>query len=451
MEGSSRFELITLGDELLLGLTPNGHLTFIGNELRRHGVTLDRNVVIPDDAESIGRQFRESWARADVILTTGGLGPTCDDRTRETIADVLGLPLEYDPAVEQEIEDRFNKLGLTITPNNLKQAYKPEGATLLENPHGTAPGLWIEKDEKILIMLPGPPNELQPMFLSTVLSELKERGKLTEGEAYLQIRTSGVGESSLETLLQPIFDKYPGLGVAFCAHPGQVDCRLSSPDFRISKEGLQAIADQCRDLLGANFICYGHDSTERIVSARLREKGQTLAVAESCTGGSLASSFTGLPGASKFFSGAIICYNNDSKVQALGIPECVLKQHGAVSPEVAVALATGVAEHLGADYGLSIAGYGGTCCSEGDKRESKVYIGLCTPEGIWSKEIRLVGAAATIKQRAVSAALDWLRRTLFHQEEMAGLPVEWPRAEAKKFLRVARSCENKSPPSSEKF
>ena len=143
MEGSSRFELITLGDELLLGLTPNGHLTFIGNELRRHGVTLARNVVIPDDAESIGCQFRESWARTDVILTTGGLGPTCDDRTRETIADVLGLSLEYDSAVGQAIEDRFHKLGLTITPNNLKQAYKPEGATVLENPHGTAPGIWV--------------------------------------------------------------------------------------------------------------------------------------------------------------------------------------------------------------------------------------------------------------------------------------------------------------------
>ncbi len=439
MDGSSRFELITLGDELLLGLTPNGHLTFIGNELRRHGVTLSRNVVIPDDADSIGRQFRESWARADVVLTTGGLGPTCDDRTRETIADVLGLKLEYDPAVEQAIEDRFNKLGLKMTPNNLKQAYKPKGAVVLENPHGTAPGLWVEKEGKILVMLPGPPNELQPMFLSVVLPKLKERSRLAQEETYLQIKTSGVGESSLETLLQPVFHKYPGLDVAFCAHPGQVDCRLSSPDHRISKEGLQAIADQCRDLLNANFICYGDDSTERIVSARLREKGQTLAVAESCTGGALASSFTDLPGASKFFSGAIICYNNDSKVQTLGIPECVLKQHGAVSPEVAVALATGVAEHLGADYGLSIAGFGGSCCCEKERQGGKVYIGLCTPEGIWSKEIRLVGATATIKQRAVSAALDWLRRSLFHQEEMSGLPVEWPKDEAKKFLRVAGS------------
>ena len=437
MEGSSCFELITLGDELLLGLTPNGHLTFIGNELRRHGVTLGRNVVIPDDADTIGRQFRESWARADVILTTGGLGPTCDDRTRETIAEVLGLNLVHDPAAEQAMVDRFKRLGKPVTANNFKQAYKPEGALVLENPYGTAPGLWLEKEGKILVMLPGPPNELQPMFLSTVLPKLRESGRLGEEEAYLQLKTAGVGESALETLLQPVFDTHPGLEVAFCAHPGQVDCRLSASDQGgISKTQLQEITEECRDLLGANFICFGHDSVEKIVSMRLKEMGQTLAVAESCTGGLLASTFTSQTGASKFFSGAIICYSNDCKVQTLGIPECVLKQHGAVSPEVAVALAAGVAEHLGADYGLSITGFAGSCCSKGDKKGGKVYIGLYAPEGVWSKEIRLVGAMATVKERAITAALDWLRRMLFHPEEMSVSPVEWPQSEARKFLNV---------------
>src|SRR5688500_5571018 len=196
-----RYELLTLGDELLLGLTANGHLTFIGAQLGRRGVLLQRNVTITDEAEAIASQFRESWARADVVITTGGLGPTCDDRTRDVIADVLGQKLVFNPAIKQSIEERFSRLGRRMTDNNLKQAYVFERGDVLPNANGTAPGLWVEQDGRVLVMLPGPPNELQPMFIEQVVPRLAASGLLLEREADVQLHTAGNGESAPETTL----------------------------------------------------------------------------------------------------------------------------------------------------------------------------------------------------------------------------------------------------------
>src|SRR4249920_3511029 len=175
---SSHIELITLGDELLLGLTANGHLTWIGAELGRRGVLLARNVTITDEADAIAEQFRESWAKSKVIITTGGLGPTCDDRTRDVLAQALGQQLVFDPAIERAITERFAKFNRVPTANNLKQAYKFERGEVLPNANGTAPGLWVEQDGKVLIMLPGPPNELRPMFVEQVVPKLAARGLL---------------------------------------------------------------------------------------------------------------------------------------------------------------------------------------------------------------------------------------------------------------------------------
>ncbi|MES1168484.1 MAG: competence/damage-inducible protein A, partial [Oleiharenicola lentus] len=197
---SARFELLTLGDELLLGLTSNTHLTWIGAQLGRRGVLLQRNVTVTDEADAIETQLRESWAQADVIITTGGLGPTCDDRTREAVASVLGQKLVFDPAIEEAIRARFAKFQRTPTANNLKQAFRFERGEVLPNANGTAPGLWVEQDGKILIMLPGPPNELQPLFTEQVIPRLAALGRISDHEAYIQIRSVGVGESALETM-----------------------------------------------------------------------------------------------------------------------------------------------------------------------------------------------------------------------------------------------------------
>lgn len=418
-----RYELLTLGDELLLGLTANGHLTWIGGELGRRGVQLARNVTISDEAHIIAEQFRESWAKADVLITTGGLGPTCDDRTRDVLAQALGQRLVFDPAIERAIAERFAKFNRVPTANNLKQAYKFERGEVLPNANGTAPGLWVEQDGKVLIMLPGPPNELRPMFTEQVIPRLTAQGLLAESEAYIQLRTAGVGESALETRFQPLFDRHPGLNIAFCAHLGQVDCRISSPDGKYPMTALRALADDCATLLGDDFVCFGHDSMVKAVADQLRTQGRTLAVAESCTGGLLANSFTDVCGAAKFFQGGIVSYSNDAKMLLLDCPECLLSQHGAVSEECAVAMATGVAEQLGADYGLAITGFAGPTGGAGDNPIGTIYIGLHAPGGDWSKKLTYPGPRCAVKERAVTAAIDWLRREVAKESRRVAAPL----------------------------
>jgi len=412
-----RYELLTLGDELLLGLTVNSHLTFIGAELGRRGATLQRNVTITDEADAIARQFRESWAAADVVITSGGLGPTCDDRTREAVAAVLGLNLVFDPAIERAIIDRFALFGRKMTPNNLKQAYRFDRGEVLANANGTAPGLWVEQDGKVLCMLPGPPNELQPMFIDQVLPRLAALGLLLGREAYVQIRTANVGESGLETKLQPIFAaRGEALSVAFCAHAGHVDCRLSSPDERLTMAQLEAIAGDCSRLLGEDFVCFGNDSLAKVCADLLRAQDKKLAVAETATGGLLANSFTDICGAAKFFAGGCVCYTNEAKMQLLDVPECLLLQHGAASPEGAVAMATGAAEKLSADYGIAVTGFVGPCGGPKENPIGTIYVALHSPHGVWSKKLSYPGPRPTIRRRVVNAALDWLRRELIREQ-----------------------------------
>jgi nicotinamide-nucleotide amidase len=407
-----RFELITLGNELLLGLTPNGHLSFIGSELARFGVELVRGVTINDSVEEIARQFRESWERADVVITTGGLGPTSDDRTREVIAEVLGQKLIRDPAIEAQIADRFARINRKMTPNNLKQAFRPERGEAIENRFGTAPGLWVEQDGKVLIMLPGPPAELQPMLTDQVMPRLVAFGLVREGAGYVQIRTIGVGESSLETEIIPVLERYPDLDVAYCAHQWAVDVRLSPRESGATLARAKAAAAEIASMLGENFLCFGHETLVRIVGDLLRRAEKRVAVGESGTGGLLSHSFSSVKSCGRIFAGGVVCYCNDTKIHLLEIPECLMKQHGAVSAECAVAMATAAAEQMIADYGLSVTGYAGDDCCGSDLPKGSFFIGLHTPHGAWSKRLNYPGIPAAAQSRAVMAALDWLRRDL---------------------------------------
>jgi nicotinamide-nucleotide amidase len=418
-----RYELLTIGDELLLGLTANGHLTFIGSQLGARGIELRRNVTVTDDAEDISSQVRESWARSDVVLITGGLGPTCDDRTREAVALVLEQKLVFDENIERHILERFALFGRKMTPNNLRQAYRFERGEVLANSNGTAPGLWVEQEGKVLCMMPGPPNELQPMFTEQVLPRLAKLGLVLEREAYVQLRTAGIGESLLETKLQPVFDRHgTALGVAFCAHSGHVDCRLSSPGGDLGIAQLGTIAVECIQLLGDDFVTLGDDSLSKVCADLLRSQDKKLAVAETATGGLLSHAFNDICGASKFFSGGCVCCSNDSKMQLLDIPECLLLQHGAVSAEAAVAMATGASEKLGADYAIAITGFAGPCGGANENPVGTMFLALHAPHGVWSKKLSFPGPRNTVKQRAVNAALDWLRRELVRAAEGASAP-----------------------------
>ena len=413
MSSSIRVETITLGDELLLGIRENAHLTYLGTQFAHHGIEPAANLVIRDLPDDIRLFFSESWERSDLIVTTGGLGPTTDDLTRESIASALGENLVFDESIEKAIKDRFQSLDRKMPESNLKQCYRLENAEVLSNPFGTAPGLFLKKNNKILVMLPGPAREMHPMFEEQVVPRLQKEGLFPEIDCYLQIRTAGIGESDLAEKVQPLFKGKKGLIVGYCAHAGMVDLRLSSIDSDIfSEKQLQELADQCREILAEDFVCFGDRSLAEVIFRELRSLNKTLAIAESCTGGLLSSQFTEIAGISKVFHGGAVCYHNDAKVQMLGVPESMIEQHGAVSEEIAIAMATGACEKYGSDYGLSVTGFAGPTGGTQLLPVGSIYLGYSSPVGIWAKKLHLRGDRASNRRRATTAAIDWMRRKL---------------------------------------
>ena len=413
MTASIRVETITLGDELLLGIRENAHLTYLGRQLAHHGIEPAANLVIRDQVEDIRLFFADCWKRSDLVITTGGLGPTSDDLTRETIAEVLGEELVYDPEIENAIKERFRLLERPMPENNTRQSYRPASSEILPNPYGTAPGIYLKKEGKILVMLPGPAREMHPMFEQLVVPKLQQEGIFPEIDCYLQLRTAGLGESALAEKIQHILANKEGLVVGYCAHAGMVDLRLSSLDSDVlSEESLQQIGEDCRKALGDDFVCFGERTLAEIIFRELRSLDKTLAVAESCTGGLLSSHFTEVPGISKVFQGGAVCYHNDAKVQMLDVPESMLEQHGAVSEEIAIAMATGACEKYGADYGLSVTGFAGPTGGTQVLPVGSIYLGYASPIGVWAKKLQLRGDRASNRRRAATAALDWMLRKL---------------------------------------
>ena len=415
MSSAKKFTLITLGEELLLGLTANTHLTYIGEQLRRRGVTLHRNLTISDEDSEIKDRFLECWKDSDVVITSGGLGPTVDDRTKESIAEALGEKLVLDQASLDWIQKIFDDHGRKMTSNNRKQAYRPENAEAIHNDHGTAPGIWLEREGKILIMLPGPPSELQPMFESFVMPRFESRGLLATSENFLQIRTIGIGESALEIQLQPFFKKHPDLQVAYCAHKGQVDLRISFVDALERSDKLLPIADDCRKVLGDSFLCMGYDDLPTVISDILKARERSLALAESCTGGLISNTLTDIPGSSGFFVGSVVCYSIEAKLDLLNVPKDLIQQHSAVSEEVAMAMAEGAAERFQSDYALGVTGYAGPTGGANDKPIGTVFIGLRAPRKIMSKRCFWKGSRKSIKERALIRALNLLRLELISE------------------------------------
>lgn len=420
MPPTPKVEVINFGDELLVGIRENAHLTYLGGQLARYGLPIHRARIVTDDLDEIKKAFADAWAHSDIVITTGGLGPTADDMTRESIAEALGAELVFDKAIEVAIQTRFKAMGRSMAAHHVKQCYRFADGVVLPNDRGTAPGLLYEADGKCLIMLPGPTHELHPIFEKTVLPMLQAKGLLSEQEAYLQMRTCGSGESTIEQLMQPIVKAYPELTIAYCVHYGIVDVRFSSRDGVLSACRLKEIGQEARELVGDDFVCFGHCSLAKVVFHELRALDRTLAVAESCTGGSLADAFTNIAGASKVFAGGVVCYTNDVKMDIIGVPECLLDQHGAVSSECAVALASGVAEKFSTDYGLSVTGYAGPGGGDDANPVGTIHLGYHSPVGVWCKTVRYTGGRLDVKARAVHAALDWMRRKLkkYKMEEM---------------------------------
>lgn len=412
MEFFPRIELITVCDEQLLGIRENMHLKYIGSQLIRHGLSLTQNIVVQDDAEEIKDAFLKSWVRSDIIITTGGLGAARINNIREVIGEALGLALEFVPKVQEAIDADFQSMGRTIGKRFLRQCYKLQGSETLLNNFGTAPGLWLEHRGKILIMLPGMSSELNPMFNESVIPRLQDKGLLKPSHGYLQLRTIGIDEGKVEELLGPVFDKFPGLSINYCLHQGILDIRLSSGIISYSWDDLKKIGMQCQDLLQEDFFAFGHETLAEGIFKQLRAMEKTLAIAESCTGGKLADAFTNIPNASKVFVGGIIAYSDAAKINMLDVPSHLIEKQGAVSSEVAIAMATRVAEKFSTSYGLSVTGFAGPGGGTPENPIGTVYIGYYSPSGSWAHKVMFPGQREAVKVRAVNAAFDLMRRKL---------------------------------------
>lgn len=381
-------ELINTGSELMLGRVLNTHQQWLCRQLSDRGYRVLRQVAVPDAGPDIQAAVREALGRADLVIATGGLGPTSDDITRELIAQLLGLRLKEDPAIVAKIRHFFEMRGRPMLERTRVQALVPEGATVLANANGTAPGLAIRVAPNPfreggkpawLVMLPGPPRELRPMFLDSVVPLLREQ---LPAEAFVcrTLRITGDGESSVEERidapLQPLVKA--GLELGYCARPGQVDVRLVARG-REAEEVVRQAEAIVRARLGDSVYGLEEEDIEVTVIRRLTERGETLALAESCTGGGLANRLTNVPGASAVFLAGLVTYSNAAKQKFLGVRADTLAQHGAVSEAVAREMAEGARRETGATFALAVTGIAGPSGGTPEKPVGTVFIGLAGP------------------------------------------------------------------------
>jgi nicotinamide-nucleotide amidase len=403
--------VIHTGTELLLGDVVNTHLSFIAREIFPLGLRIERQITVPD-GEAIREAIAECLDRADIIFITGGLGPTTDDITREITADLLGLKLEHDPAILRAIRERAARRGFRLTDRVARQADVPAGATVLPNEHGSAPGLYLPagstKRRPHLFLLPGPPRELHPMFRNSVLPILRGIGPTAGAKERRMFRIAGMGESLVEEAVGAQLLELPGLELGYCARPGEMDLRLV---------GEATVLDRAerivREKLGAAiFSSDGSDLEESVVKLLTAGK-QTLAVAESCTGGYLAHRITNVPGASGVLLAGFVTYSNDAKTAMLGVDPGLISEHGAVSAEVASAMAEGARRQANADFALATTGIAGPSGGSEEKPVGTVFIALAAPDRATKVEKRFFpDDRPTFKELTTQAALEILRRAL---------------------------------------
>lgn len=403
-------EVLNTGTELLLGGVTNTDLAYLGQQLFPLGLRIARQTTIPDGA-TIREALLAAFARCDVLIVTGGLGPTTDDITREITAQLLGLRLVADEAVAGAIRERLNRRKILLRERMLRQAMVPEGATVLPNRHGTAPGLYIPPvltpalSTPHLFLLPGPPRELKPMFESCVRPLLRSiRGDLHDQECRTY-HIVGLGESAVEELIGLELSRRGDIEVGYCARPNEVDFRLIA-----SRAVLGEVEPRVLEAMGRRLVSVDGDHIEEVVVSRLTSLQRTLAIAESCTGGLLANRITNVPGASFVFLEGFVTYSNDAKIRSLDVPESLLALHGAVSDPVARAMAEGAAAKTGADFGVGITGIAGPSGGTPEKPVGTVFIAVAG-RGVATECRREIFPTdrETFKQLASQVALDMLR------------------------------------------
>ena len=404
--GGMRIELITTGSELLLGQVLNSHPGYLSGRLALLGLELARQTAVPDGREAIAGVLGEAWRRADLVIVTGGLGPTSDDITRDVVAEFFQRPLEYRAEIHEKILGYFRQRNLTPPELVKVQAMVPKGMEVLANDVGTAPGFWFEEKGKMLAVLPGPPRELAPMMEKGVEPKLRGRAKAAEGTRIL--RVYGIGESFVQERCEAELRKMGFAGVGYCARPGEVDVRLRSSDAGLLQRGAELV----RKVFGEAVYAEGVETMEEVVVRLARAAGVKLATAESCTGGLVASRITDVPGASEVFLGGWVTYGNEAKVRELGVREESLAKSGAVSALVAGEMAEGARKRAGADWAVSVTGIAGPGGGSPGKPVGLVYLGIAGAGGVETVEKKLVPERKTFKGMASQAALDLLRKKI---------------------------------------
>ncbi|MBC7340112.1 MAG: competence/damage-inducible protein A [Firmicutes bacterium] len=406
-------EIVAVGTEILLGDIVNTNACFLSRRLAAVGVDVYHHVVVGDNPGRMAAAFRQALGRSDLVVVSGGLGPTEDDLSKEVMAEVLGLPLDFDAAVMAGIEDFFRKRRRPLTPNARKQALVPRGATVLPNPVGTAPGLFLEAGGKMVFLLPGPPGELGAVWEQHAEPLLRRLG--VGGQVILSrtLKVCAMGESQVAHLVGDLFAS-SNPTVAPYAKPGEVHLRVtakaSGPEQ--ARELMAPLEAEIRRRLGWRVFAVDDGTMAHAVGERLVAAGLTLAVAESCTGGMLGALITTVPGSSRYFLGGIVAYANQVKVSHLDVPGELIRERGAVSEEVAGAMAAGVRNRLGADVSLAISGVAGPGGGSPAKPVGTVCFALARPEGLftWSEFLR--GDREEVRGRACQVALTTLYRYL---------------------------------------
>jgi nicotinamide-nucleotide amidase len=406
-------ELVSVGTELLLGEIVDTNAAYMSQRLAEIGVDVHFRHTVGDNLDRITATLELALSRSDAILICGGLGPTQDDLTREGVAEVTGRPLTIVPEAEQHLREFFARRGLTPTENNLKQASAPEGARLLDNTCGTAPGLFVQHDGKLIFAVPGPPTEMREMMQREVLPILCEHLGGDLRPVFTRVlRMADIGESTLVAEIDDLISGQTDPTIAPYAKPGEVTLRLATKAAREdeARRRLDAMEAELRERVGRYIYGVNDETMEVAVGIALRERGATIAVAESCTGGLVASRITDVSGSSDYMLGGVVAYANEIKQRVLGVPAEVLAEHGAVSEETALAMAVGVRDLMGADYGLATTGIAGPTGGTEEKPVGTVFVAIADAEGTICRGQIWPGTREQFKMRVSQNALNMLRK-----------------------------------------
>lgn len=412
---SHTVEILSVGTELLLGSIVNSDAQALSRELSALGLNVLYHSVVGDNPGRLRGAVELARSRADVIVTTGGLGPTCDDLTKQTLAECFGKKLVYHPECAEDIRSFFQRMGKEMTENNLQQAYLPEGCHILDNAWGTAPGCAFEADGTYVVMLPGPPRECLPMFRERAVPWL---ARLSEGVIRSRtLRVFGMGESAVESLLRERMNGLTNPTLAPYAKEGEVELRITAKaDSPQAADALIVpVEEEVRALLG-NLV-YGADVSglPQVVLEGARDRGLTLGTAESCTGGLIAKNITDVPGAASVFKGGVVSYHCEVKAGVLGVSQILLDEKGAVCAQVAEQMAQGARKALDCDLAVAVTGVAGPDPDERGNPVGLVYAALAAPDGCWVKKLNLASPGARrdrIRTLAANHALDMARRWL---------------------------------------